>query len=180
MGGLRYGGARASARLQGHAGETVGAGIIADLVDLATEAENNRGGNIRMIEHPGQRSLQLQSISGPIEMAASLAVREGDNAIHVLGQRLILEAGRDQIGSMRGAVAGSDDGDVIASPCPSIGTRIAEKRRSVSGTARQAVCRWWEIRNERRELFEGDVMGMEMVAGLDGTFWRVQCGDRIE
>ncbi len=139
--------------LQRHAHQAVGARrilaeIMIDLIHFAAQAENDRRGDIGMVEDAGQRALQLLGI-GADGLAAAFAVREGHDAVDIGRQRFVFEAGGDQLGSVRGAVAGGHHRDVVASADASILALVAKERRDVLAEAVASAIRRQETRRRR-------------------------------
>jgi len=67
---------------------------------------------------------------GPDRLSTTFAMRKGDYPVQIVGKRLVGEALRDQLGGICGTVAGRDDGDVVPCAYSTIGTSVAEERRT--------------------------------------------------
>ena len=87
-----------------------------------------------MIQHPGQRTLQLRRI-GTDRMPAAFAVWKRDDAVDIRGQRFTRVARRDQLGRVCRAVAGRDYGDIVPCSGAAILARVAQEGRRIRGFA---------------------------------------------
>ena len=101
-----------------------------DLIYFASETEDDRGRDVGMIEHAGQSALQLHRI-GADRVPAALTMRESHHAVDVRRHHVVLEACRDELRRVRGAVARGDHGDVVARAGAAIIAREAEERRHI-------------------------------------------------
>ncbi len=135
-----------------------------DLVHLAAQAQYYRGRDVGVRQHPGQRAPKLFGIR-PDGVAATFAVREGHHAIHVGRQRFAVEAARDQLGSMRGAVAGGHHGDIVARAHRAIRARITEKRGSIAARRQRRFARWKFV--VELQFLERQVVRVDVLSRLD-------------
>ncbi len=137
------GAAGAAAALHGHADQALGRGarlagseIMIDLVDFAAEADDERGGDVGMIENAGESALELRFV-GALRHAAAFAVRERDDAIDVRRQNFVFESSGNRLDGVGGAVARSHDRDVVAGARTSVRAFIAEELGYVRQAARE-------------------------------------------
>ena len=163
------GSARPAAILQGQARQPlmprrVRPQVVVDLVGFASQPQNHRGRNIGMHQHAAQRAPQLIHV-GTERVPAALAVGEGHHAVHVGGQSLVPVAVGDQLGGVGRAIAGRHHGDVVASAHAAVFARVAQEGGRFR-RLRQRGFRRGELVLER-QLFEAEVMGVDMAAGFD-------------
>ena len=121
-----------------------------------------------MAEDAGEGAAELLGI-GADGVAAAFAMGEGDDAVDVGREGGLIEAGGDEFGGVGGAVGSGDDGDVVAGASATVFALVAHKRGHIGGGGGVGDF-------ARRELvievlfFKGDVLGMDVLAGLDGMF----------
>ena len=118
-----------------------------------------------MIQHSGQRSAKLVGI-GSNRHAAAFAVRECDDAVDAVRQRIAFKTGGDQLGSVRGAIAGGHHRDVVPrARAPVFALKTEEGWNGI-----------WQLRPRRlrggklvgeRQFLKADVVDVNVVAGLD-------------
>ena len=104
-------------------------------------------------------------------VAAAFAVREGDHAIDVGRQGLVFIAARDQLGGVRGAVAGGHDGDVVAGADAAVLALVAEESGGIGARTGDRDFRGGKFVVEHQFL-EGEVVGVDVAAGIDGRLAR--------
>src|SRR5579875_110456 len=136
---------------------------MADLVHLAAEPQNQRGGDVRMVEYPGERALQLFGI-GTDGVAAAFAVREGNDTVDVRWKLCALIGARDGFGCVRGAIAGRDHGDVVTGASPAIGALITKKAGATGSVTADGRDR---LRFAGVHFCKGEILRMDMLAGCD-------------
>lgn len=101
----------------------------ADLVDLASQADEEIAADVRMSSDAGQRALQQHVVLAADARRAAEAVRDGDDPVHIgeVGQQLRREVVGDAANCMRRAVHRADHRDVVARADTAIRTRIAHE-----------------------------------------------------
>src|SRR5947209_6177183 len=99
-------------------------------------------------------------------MPAALSMRESYHSIHVGRKRLALEAGGNQLGGVRRAIASRHHRNIVARAYPAIFASEAEELRNVpAGTRRLNVA--GRIFVGKRLFFECHIVRMYMAAGID-------------
>ncbi len=141
---------------------------MVDLVDLAAEAEDEGSGDVGVDQDSAKRAAQLIHI-GAESVAAALAVRKGNDPIDIGRQGFVVVAASDEFGGVRGAVTGGDDGDVVAGSHAAILALVAKERGGIGARGRDRDLGGREFVLEH-EFLIGEVVGMDMAAGIDGKF----------
>src|ERR1700758_3203561 len=97
--------------------------IVADLIHLTAEPQDQRRRNVWMVQYATQGTLQLLGI-GTDGHSAAFAVWKRDHSVYVCRKRFVLEAMGDQLRGVCGAVAGSDYRDIVSHADPAIRTAV--------------------------------------------------------
>ncbi len=136
--------------------------VIADLIRLAAQADQDGAGDIRVRHHARDRAAQFSRIG----VAAAVAVREADHAVDARRQRVVFITAGDQFHGMRGAVAGGDHGDVVARAGAAVRAQVAAKRGSAGRGIRHGQLPGGKLEVARR-LIVVDVVCVQVLPGGD-------------
>ncbi len=101
--------------------------IVTDLVRFAPKTQNQRGRYVGVVENARKCPLELIEIRTHRHRTA-FAMRESNHAVDVFREFLICEAVRDQLGRVRGAIAGRHHRNVVARAHSPVSAPVAEKR----------------------------------------------------
>ena len=82
--------------------------VVIDLIYFATEAQDESGGDIWVVEDAFERALELFGVRAG-RLTAAFAMRERNDAINGGRKGFGCEALGDQFRSIGGAIAGGDD-----------------------------------------------------------------------